>query len=50
MARVRPRDFAEAEELLAEVKSWTDEEVDSLPRFYREKARELRDLENPGME
>jgi hypothetical protein len=43
MGRVLPRELAEAEELLSEIKSWTDDEVESLPRFYREKARELRE-------
>ena len=35
--------IAEAEELVMEVKSWTDIEINELPRFYREKARELQE-------
>lgn len=48
MARIRSKELAEAEDLLAEVCSWTDAEVDTLPRFYREKAREYRRLANSG--
>jgi hypothetical protein len=40
----------EAEELLEEVGSWSEEEVDELPKFYREKAREFRGLVNSGEE
>lgn len=40
----------EAEELLEEVDSWTEEEVEELPKFYREKAREFRGLVNSGEE
>lgn len=42
--------ISEAEALLDEVRSWSDEEVESLPRFYRQKAEELRRLSNPGDE
>jgi len=31
------------EKLLSEVKSWSEEELEELPRFYREKARELQE-------
>jgi hypothetical protein len=48
MARIRSKDLAEAEELVAEVCSWTDAEIDALPRFYREKAKEYRGLANGG--
>lgn len=40
----------EAEELLKELRSWSDEEVERLPKFYREKAREYRELANSGEE
>ena len=43
------RDLATAEELLEEVKSWSGEEVEELPKLYREKAREYRE-QNPGEE
>jgi hypothetical protein len=46
--RILPRDLSEAEELLAEVQSWSEEELEALPKFYREKAREFRQLTNPG--
>jgi len=46
MARVRSKDLAEAEELLADVCSWTDGEVDALPQFYQAKAEEYRRLAN----
>jgi len=42
MTRVLPRELAEAEELLDEVDSWSEEEVEELPKFYREKAKEYR--------
>ena len=42
MPRVGSRDLFEAEELLEEVRSWSDDEVEALPRFYREKAEEYR--------
>jgi hypothetical protein len=38
----------EAEQLLQELGSWSEEEIDELPKFYREKARELRGLRNDG--
>jgi len=50
MARVLSRTLYEAEELLEEVQSWSEEEVEELPRFYREKAREYRQLANSGEE
>jgi len=43
------KQVSEAEELLEEVKSWSEEEVEELPKFYREKAREYRE-QNPGEE
>ena len=50
MSRVLPRDLHEAEQLLEELRSWTEEEVEELPKFYREKAREYRRLTNIGEE
>lgn len=41
-------ELAEAEALLAEVGSWSEEEVQSLPRFYREAAERYRKLVNQG--
>jgi len=41
----------EAEELLEEVGSWSEEEIEELPRFYREKAREYQEwLTQQGLE
>jgi hypothetical protein len=40
--RVAARELFEAEELLKEVRSWSEEEVEELPRLYREKARKYR--------
>jgi hypothetical protein len=48
MARIRSRDLAEAEALLEEVASWSDERIERLPKFYREKARKYRQLVNSG--
>lgn len=42
--QMRSRDLHEAEQLLEAVQSWTEDEVEELPRFYREKAREYRQL------
>jgi hypothetical protein len=41
MGRIISKELAEAEKLLAELCSWSEEEIQELPRFYREKAREL---------
>lgn len=46
MSRIRSHDLAEAEELLEEVESWSEKRVKQLPKFYREKAREYRQLMN----
>lgn len=43
-------DRYEAEELLEEVASWSDDAISQLPRLYREKAREYRELLNAGEE
>jgi len=48
MSRIASSEVFEAEELLEEVDSWSDEEIEELPKFYREKARELRGLTNSG--
>lgn len=48
MSRVTTREVAEAEELLAEVATWSDEEIAALPKLYREKAYEYRRLANSG--
>lgn len=41
-------EMAEAEKLLEEVTSWSETEVKSLPRFYREAAEQYRQLMNQG--
>jgi len=43
-------EISEAEELLEEVDSWSKEEIESLPRLYREKAREYQGLVQRGEE
>ena len=48
MSRIRSRELYEAEELLEEVVSWSDDRIKRLPRLYREKAREYRRLANSG--
>jgi hypothetical protein len=49
MRRVLSERLAEAEELLEEVDSWSDEEIEELPKLYRDKAREFqRVLTNSG--
>lgn len=40
----------EADELLRKVKSWNRQEIEELPKFYREKAREYRQLLQSGEE
>lgn len=42
--------LAEAEKLLEEVRSWTESELEELPKLYQEKAREFRQLKQQGME
>jgi hypothetical protein len=42
MVRIASRHVFEAEELLEEVQSWTEEEISALPKFYREKTRQYR--------
>lgn len=48
MGRVASSEVFEAEELLEEVQSWSEEEIEELPKLYREKAREFRGLMNSG--
>ena len=48
MSRVLSEKLAEAENLLEEVDSWSEEEIEELPKFYKEKAREFRGLTNSG--
>jgi hypothetical protein len=48
MDRVQPSELAEAEKLLSEVTSWSQEEIRELPTLYREKAWEFRRLQNQG--
>ena len=50
MSRSLSADLHKAEELLKEVRSWSEEEVEELPRFYRERAREFRRLMQSGEE
>ena len=38
----RFKELDEAEKLLTEVESWTEKEVEELPKFYRDKAKEYR--------
>jgi hypothetical protein len=40
----------EAEKLLDKVESWSTEEIEELPLFYREKAREYQGLVQRGEE
>ena len=48
--RVASSEVFEAEELLEELGSWSDEEIEELPRLYREKAREYQGLVQRGEE
>jgi len=38
----------EAERLLNQIGSWTEEEIQELPELYRKKAREYQDLLKTG--
>jgi hypothetical protein len=40
--------MVEAENLLDELSSWSDEEIEELPELYQKKAREYRDLLKDG--
>jgi hypothetical protein len=48
MARIRSKWLYEAEELLEEVCSWSEERIEQLPPLYQEKAREFRRLAKEG--
>jgi len=50
MRRLLTKELNEAEQLLEELESWSEDEIEELPRFYREKARELRRLRKDGDE
>lgn len=50
MGRIRSRELYEADELLAEVATWSDERIARLPQLYREKARRYRELANRGQD
>jgi len=50
MGRAPPKEMAEAEELLDQIESWSEEEIEELPKLYREKVREFRRLRNRGEE
>ena len=50
MSHVQPNEVYEAEDLLAEIASWSDDEIEELPKFYKEKAREYRRLTNSSEE
>jgi hypothetical protein len=41
---MKTKELAEAEDLLAEVAAWPEDEVETLPKFYRRKARQYREL------
>jgi hypothetical protein len=44
MGRIAASQVFEAEELLEEIRSWSEEEVEKLPKLYRQKAREFQEL------
>lgn len=48
MSPIAPREVFEAEDLLEEVQSWSEDELDALPRLYRKKAQRYRRLGNRG--
>jgi len=50
MSRIASSEVFEAEELLEKIDSWSEEEIEALPKFYREKAREFQGLTNSGEE
>lgn len=41
-------ELAEADQLLSEVASWSDEELQALSKFYREHARRYQELLKQG--
>ena len=48
MKRRLSKEFLEAEELLEELESWSDDEIEELPKLYQKKARMYRDLLKDG--
>jgi Tfp pilus assembly protein PilP len=50
MGRIASSEVFEAEELLEEVRSWSKEEVEELPKLYQKKAREYQRLLQSGEE
>jgi len=48
MSHVSSEKLAEAENLLDEVDSWSEEEIERLPKLYRKKASEYRRLNHSG--
>lgn len=48
MGRIASSEVFEAEELLKEVESWSEEEIRELPELYQRKAREYRRLTQQG--
>ena len=46
--RIASSEVFEAEELLEVVESWSEGDIEELPRLYREKAREYRRLAQRG--
>ena len=42
--------LSEAQQLLNEINSWSEAEIEELPLFYREKAREYQGLLQRGEE
>lgn len=48
MSRIASSEVFEAEELLEEVESWSEEDIEELPKLYRDKAREFLGLMNSG--
>jgi hypothetical protein len=48
MPRIASKDLHEAEELLEEVSSWSEEQIEALPQWYREAARRYRRLAKDG--
>ncbi|WP_424016109.1 hypothetical protein ACOZ4N_00480 (plasmid) [Halorientalis pallida] len=42
--------FAEAEQLLETLNSWSEEEIEELPELYQKKAKEYQSLLQDGVE
>ena len=50
MSRIATSEVFEAEQLLKQVDSWSGEEIESLPKLYRKKAREYQGLTQDSQE